>query len=158
MICFGTKRAKLIPAETGARMPLTLELPPDLSRLLAAEAEKAGISMQEHATHLLALVLALLYRDVGTGSALHEFDTRHLLSTLECSADEQGSGETPSGQFAEVLALLASIGGSQRTGSVPTAAQTHSAMGKYAHLGARSAAFARGKQHEIEVEDRRKAS
>ena len=38
------------PAETGARMPLTLELPPNLSRLLAAEAEKAGISTQEHAT------------------------------------------------------------------------------------------------------------
>ncbi|MFL5387022.1 MAG: hypothetical protein ACJ8GN_31390 [Longimicrobiaceae bacterium] len=139
-------------------MSLTLELPPDLSRLLAAEAEKAGISMQEHATHLLALVIALLYRDAGTWSSLHAFDTRHLLSTLECSANEQGSGETTSGQFAEAQALLASLGYGQRTGSVPTAAQTHSAMGRYAHLGARSEGFSRAKRGEIEVEDRRKAS
>jgi len=134
-------------------MALTLELPPGLREELREEAEKTGLTLQEHITLLLLFAHAVIQESHGVPWSLPE--------TVRVFVDSYAPGMgTPAELRANLLAWAERYAGEQPVTAAPvTHANGHggrlSAMGKYAHLGGSSDEFAREKQFEIDREERR---
>lgn len=147
-------------------MPLTIELPPQLGDMLREEADKAGLSPQEHATLLLSLATALLgddnptpFRDaVRLFIAQHSLDADQVACVFEelvarC-AERKGNTDRIAPRIRDDLQSWRAWYVHQPAANGNGSARP-SAMGKYAHVPGTSDDFAREKQSEIEREERR---
>lgn len=166
-------------------MSLVVELPAEFGEELEAEAGKAGLSLQEHATLLLYIAAAALKESgpwvdpanaASWDAARHEEEARRFESSVVESlaghgfkhAEDEAKLRRLASRFYRGLwswrkdfvektssgAPHASTGdrGPQEAGAP---SRRPSALGKYAHVPGSSEDFARAKDAEIDLEDRR---
>lgn len=149
-------------------MTLVIELPPSLEEELTQEAERSGVPPHQHAQWLLWIASALLDRTNSTpvSGAVSSFLAQH-------SMDQEQAGRifeqlVRHVQTSDVDGILVNghqtvvwqakyVNAAAPSSHVETSRQDRpSAMGKYAHLNWSSEDYARRKQEEIDLEDRRR--
>ena len=128
-------------------MTMTLELPNELSEELEQQAERIGVSPQEHATAILSIMTAVGDRRHPLSGYREQLATT-MLEMVRAILDSEPRSEEDRARLLRLEALLGNW--ASRSDQPPV---RPSAMGKYAHIPGSSDDFARLKQEEIDRED-----
>lgn len=143
-------------------MSMTLQLPVELSEELEQQAERIGVSPEQHATELLS-VAAVVAGDAPlppSGVAVYRTEAEVLLLMIRRLLNEEPRAEADNERLRRIGTLLFKLvqGKTSQPADSPDAVNSRpSALGKYAHIPGTSEDFARRKQEEIDREDGRAA-
>jgi hypothetical protein len=140
-------------------MTLTLQLPSQLSEQIEQQAEKIGVSAEEHATELLAAAAAILGEDQmpAFGSPSEKVLAAEALHRMIRALFNEDERSEPASERASRIVGRVRKWAADEPVRNESANARPSALGKYAHIPGTSDDFARLKQEEIDQEDGRAA-